>query len=314
MHAAAVISIIVALTVTGCVEDGAPSQAARDTAASATAQAEEPPTTAPIGLAAPVLPLGRSWTYAADEFYYGERTITVVVAKVTPTGYLLAASAREQLPPEIAWGDQFWFGERDLDLNRVETADRSAWIGFDFPLVDGKTWSSGRWNVTARATQVETPDGVVAGFRMTRDTDRGTVFWEYAPAVAYLTRYYAEFDGVVFTDLKLKQVGRSTEWAWYERGPRASAADTPGEAAVLDVPPGYDAVILSAGAARGGRVSVVLPPTSGAAPWSFTTDASETWEHAILPAHEGKWGLVVASEDSAFAGIWAHTVRWLTHP
>ncbi|HVM45266.1 MAG TPA: hypothetical protein VM582_04970, partial [Candidatus Thermoplasmatota archaeon] len=91
--------------------------------------------------------------------------------------------------------------------------------------------------------------------------------------------------------------------------------------AVLDVPEGYDHVIVSAGGTTGGRVRLDGP---GGASWSTEFDGAEAWRHAMLPATPGKWTGIAAGRpfvpeapplpaDAPLGWSYMHVapVRWL---
>ncbi len=303
---------VLTIALAGCVTDDAPSVAAGDSNEATPPPATEQDATGVAMTEAPVLPVGRAWTYETTHLYDGDGPITIVVARATPTGYLFAGATTADLVGEVAWG-RVWFGERDLGLRLLPRGpDPLGWKGFDFPLFDGKTWDMGRYDVTARATSVSTPNGPEDGYRIERTVEDGLVYWDYAPSVGYFTRFHSEYAGVVYADLRLASMSTANAWTWYDLGPRGQSAESPGGAAQLEVPAGYDAVVISAGASRGGRIDVLPPATSREAPWTFASDTDEAWAHAVYPAHEGAWTFATSDRNDGFGGVWLQVAKWVT--
>lgn len=236
---------------------------------------------------APELRAGQAWTYEGKEFYNEDTSFTVVVAQVTGEGYLFAGGAEDDLVYEALWWSM-WYGMHDRSLNRVDF-DRPF---LSFPLRDGASWPlSDTTTLTARAAEVDTPLGKDAGFVIEGADERRSLRVEYSPRAQNIVRLVTTgADGTVWSDLRMTRVAQAQPWVWYELGPLAVASN-PHEPALLDVPEGYDHVIVSAGGTEGGRARVDTP---GGPSWSVEFSGDETWRHGMLPAEPGRWVGAVA--------------------
>lgn len=266
-----------------------------------------PPAGATSG-GAPTLPIGRSWTYAYESLYDGDQDITVVVARGSGGGYLFAGKSAEDLSGEVLWGRQ-WLGPHDSQL--MDTDQRS--LLFSFPLEHGKSWEyrSGL-TVTATAATVATPSGSEPGFVIEGRQSENDIHVraEYAPSVGYFTSFLWEGGGRVIEKLTLKAQGVSETATWFRPGPSAFADGTTPTVKVLDVPAGFDLVLMSGGAENGGRVALTPPLTSGETPWTFESEGAESWSQTSFEAFEGRWSLSAAS-GQGFAMGTSKAVAWL---
>ena len=250
--------------------------------------------TAAGGMPAPVLPVGRAWTYQAALFYNPDEELTIVVSEVTPGGYRFSAGAQDDLVHHALWGNE-WFGPHRADLG----ADGYAYKPFDFPLVDGKSWAwSEKLTVTAKAADVRTPAGIEPGFVIEGATERVNLRYAYAPSVGYYVDYLFEVDGVPREALRLVRMDEGKQdWVWFELGDVTVVPD-PHEPHAFEVPAGFDEVLVSAGGLKGSRATVVPPGGAGGA-WQQEFPAQdETWAHGVLPATEGRWVASVQGRPS----------------
>lgn len=254
----------------------------------------------------PDLSVGTAWTYSQKGTYDTAQEITVVVANKDASGYLFAAGTEAQLVSSAIWGAD-WYGHHKLNLAQDEAGRVGPGI-LEFPLFDGKSWDLHGRSMVARATNVTTPGGTSPGFVITGARNASVLTVEYAPSVGYVTRYHIDISGQPFWDLTLTKVDHNhAGWVWFKAGPRLEQGNhdlslpvsppapvplTPvASANSLDVPAGFDAVLVSAGSA-GGRVELRGP--DGAA-WSFENGGAEKWTQSILPGTAGKWALAAAS-------------------
>lgn len=279
------VALALALILAGCVGASAtpppkPTPMARSDGGSAGATSRD---ALPKNVTAPVLPVGRAWTYEGAEFYNEDTKFDVVVARADEKGYLFAAGAEDDLVYNALWGGP-WLGERSLSLDSSVVK----WHLLDFPLADGKTWTVADGLVaTARAADVATPRGTEPGFVIEGKSDRGgSLRAEYAPSIGNVVKYDETWsNGVVGEAWRMTAVKDNAKWVWYELGTPASAGG-PDQPAKLDVPAGYDAVIASAGGTQGGRTMLEGP---GGAQWSYDFQGAESWHQATLPATPGSW-------------------------
>ena len=306
MRAWAVLAVVTAL-VTGCTDaDPGGQNGANDTA-----DAREDPgrETIPEGVGAPELVVGTSFTFRNDGIYDGEERFTTVVARADERGYLLAGATEADLPSVIAWGRPF-FGEKGRELTEREGEGM-----YDFPLVDGKTWSWGELEVTATAARVVTPGGAEDGFEMRTTTAGGTIItWTYAPSIGFLTQWSWGNERGMYENALLESVGTSTSWVWYEELGRFRtgkvAPDVPLDAQTFEPPGGTDAWAVSAGGMPGNHV-VVTPPPGAGQPWTFESADGEAWATTILPAAAGPWTLEAAWPQEGYAHAEIVAVTWL---
>lgn len=237
----------------------------------------------PASISAPVLPSGRAWTYEGTEFYNEDTKFDVVVLRADEKGYLFGGGAEDDLVYEAVWGGR-WYGERTPKLDPAESGRHL----LDFPLSDGKSWaySDDGLTLTARAKEVATPRGLLPGFVIEGRSDAVTMHAEYAPDIGNLVALRVVYaDGIVGQDVRMTQMREGVKGLWYEGGPRAAtdAANT----LTLDVPPGFDAVLVSAGGMKGGRAALAGP--TGAHWQRDFPEEAETWKQGILAADVGRW-------------------------
>lgn len=238
--------------------------------------------------APPLHPVGRAWTYRGVQEYDPEPEVTVVVAQANEDGYLFAGAAPKDLVYEALWADPL-YGPHDRAL--VRTDFERKWLSF--PLYDGKTWAyTDTMSLTARRASLETFNGTEEGFVIEGSNGAITRRWEYAPALGVIVRHVTtRADGTVIDDYALTSVREGSPWVWYEVAEIGQAVAE--EPALLEVPEGYDNVILSAGGAEGGHVQVRGPTGET---WSTTFDGAEEWRHGMLPATPGRWSAAIVGE------------------
>lgn len=269
---------------------------------------------------APDLPVGRAWTYAATLRYNPDTEFTVVVASRDANGYLFAAASEDDLLTAAVWTEE-WYGPRDASLNL------EGWHLLDFPLKDGKTWEAipEFLTVTARAAPVSTPFGSEPGFIIEGVNENGfRARYEYAPSVGYLTSLHTSVGERPLDQITLTRMGDAKEWVWFERGPAAYVGgDHPwpapppvrppsAGAAPFEVPAGHDALVVSAGGARGGRVAVQPPANGATGPWTYQSDGNEAWQTAALAPTAGTWSLAVQDPPQTGWGyVGVAAVKWV---
>jgi hypothetical protein len=286
-----------------------------------------PPSGVNFSAERPQLPIGRSWTYRLSLVYDTAKEVTVVVARQDADGYLFAGASQQDVVGDAMWG-RFWHGPHTLDLADKEEGGHP----FDFPLHDGKSWAYSRtMNVTAHAAQVSTPGHSERGFAIegqASDASGNTrhIRYEYAPSVGYVTSFTFDVNGNRGMELALTKTGMATGYTWYTAGPAAGACNDPlppvpppsvppppSAPATLSVPAGFDAVIVSAGSAGGGRVVIAPPAASASQPWTFENAGEERWDSAILPGTEGTWalGTLLPPGNVGFACGRIEAVAWI---
>lgn len=256
---------------------------------------------------APDLRVGTAWTYRASGEWETEPSFTVVVAKRSSRDYLFAAARAEDLPGQVAWGRP-WFGWRDAELNALpsehpQDVDRL----FDFPLHDGKSWSTSAGTAVASAADVPTPRGPLPGFVIAVRSGDVHAEWSFVPAIGFLAHYRLAFGERIVSDVAIESVGEREDWHWYERKVGLDLEGT--TTGVLHVPADADAVVGSVGGH--GSAAVVIQPPDGREPWVFRADAERVNVGFVLDAAPGPWSVstAAASEGSAYARPVA--VNWI---
>jgi hypothetical protein len=282
------------------------------------ATAPPPPTptpfpTTPGPTAEPAVPAlfpGEAFTYKTSGIYNTGREETLVVASRNASGYLFAGASKEDLYESAVWGRE-WTGPHTLGFDPVGEDARHL---FDFPLAEGKSWAFSK-DVTVVAHK--TP----AGYHIQASGGKSTVSYDYDASVGFLSRYHSSAERP-YDAIDLVKASRVTGYAWYVPGPAADAGTgapapvprgTPApDVATLDVPAGFDAMLLSPGGTSG---SVTVTPPGGAQPFSWQAAAGgESWAYAALPATEGKWVLAAApgSDPNGFSFVRAVAVKWVS--
>lgn len=282
------LALVLALLLPGCLggDADAPATPSAPTPTAA-ASVRSVPDGASTAAEVAALPVGRAWTYEGVEFYNPETEWTVVVARADEDGYLLAGGSEAEIVYAALWGGR-WYGEVDRHLMRSATVRE-----LDLPLHDGKTWEMHEgYALTARAAEIATPLGTMPGFIVEGKGEGEASFrGEYVPEIGNFVRLKEVWtSGRIGQDVRMTRVADGAKWVWHELGARVETG-TPQSPVQLDVPAGFDQVIVSAGGRDGSRAFVQGP---GGAQWTNEFTAEETWVHAMLPATEGKWAATVA--------------------
>lgn len=269
-----------------------------------TGSQDEGPRPAPL----PSLGPGAAWTYESTGLWNVPEDLTIVVARASSKGYLFAGGAPIDLVEDVHW-NRTWLGPQTLELN-PRGGDEEIRL-FDFPISDGKTWSSRDGTVTAEATTLETPLGTFEGYQMTLEGTDTNATWTYAPRVGYLVTYTAELGDQTVLDLALKSVQARENATWYTAHGRALALGGPSSGSI-EVPSEANTVSIVAGGRDGGQVTVFPPATSQQAPWTFEAEGEERWIYDRRPPAEGTWRMTVNHGPSGYAGGGIAAVNWTT--
>lgn len=189
--------LLVLAPLAGCVGSDAPSEA-DPTSPSAT----QAPSEASQGLTAPTWRLGDHWTYQSNPS--GE--VTFVVTGETSSGWILDTTSREVAFLD-ARSDVSFLGERDkATLAGSQNGTEVAY--FDWPLVEGKSWTT-TWDGVEREITVDRVEDQTA--RLTaRQGDRLAVEYTYdadAKTMASFTFYDA--NGTETASAELRSTGEN---------------------------------------------------------------------------------------------------------
>lgn len=143
------------------------------------------------GIEAPEWEVGDAWLVSFDG---GDPMCWLVVAVATEEGYRQGVTCDgdvdEYFAADIAARGNGFAGSFSRDLEGLDEGDEVRW--FDWPLTDGKTWSTslGSFEVDAIATftQVEGAEGEEPGYTIEMtDPDSGTtvVTYDFVPSLAW---------------------------------------------------------------------------------------------------------------------------------
>ncbi len=308
MHPAVLIALSLLLILPGCLgsdPDEPPGDGVPD-------EPDEQPEQA-NGTGPPELVPGMAWTYTSSGVYNTGGEVTIVVARADEDGYLLAGQDPADLVEQIVWGNPI-LGPLDRELNPIPSEEGGTWMAFDWPLVDGKTWTDeeGRTH-TVEARTLETPAGSTDGFLLTRTSEGGSnVTWTYAPSIGYLTSFELESRGVVWERFDLVGMGSAGSWTWFERFERFEAGGDQATAEPFEVPGERDALVVSAGGRDSARVVLTPPPGSGGEAWNYQAPEDQAWTYGVLDAHPGTWLAGTAAPEDGFGWFAAEAVTWIT--
>jgi hypothetical protein len=255
--------------------------------------------------ALPKLKAGMTFTFEGQFLYDQLDKFTIVVVNTTD-GQLFAGSTPEDTRYAAIWGHLLW-GPRDANLN-----DEYAKI-LSFPLFDGKTWDVYEgMTVVARAADVRTPLGSEAGFVIEGTRDHYAISADFAPSIGYLTHFETRSNEALQDSVSMTAIGTATEGTWFETGSDVYAVynEPP---ATLDVPPGFDAVIISAGGLGGARA--VGGPVAASTPWSWENPSmEETWESVAMEATPGPWVYQALAPADGWVYMRSLPVKWTPLP
>lgn len=266
---------------------------------------------------------------------------TTVVVHRTGTDYGVAAVDRNAAIVDAHF-DMFLVGTVDLSLN---PPDADAFQMFDFPLEDGKTWSTSfdyfgtQHPLTMTATAIDNagdPAGATPGFRITGEGEGGVrVEYVYSPLskwVTSLTMEAVDFNGEPFTmmELTLQESGANFQGTFvllemtpiYQRFLVPIAPDP----ALQPVPP-VDTITVADGFTFVQRVVGVFPfsfeglppvgaqvvglvdPAGAPTPYLYTGGDDMLAIEYDEPAVAGDWHVAYAGHGTlaAFVGFWGFT-------
>lgn len=188
---------LLTVAVPGCLgTDDSTSQTALDPASDAggPAAGTDGQATTPLPAEAPAWEIGRWWAWTHDD---GESTFewTLAVTEDRGDAWLLAPDAVE--PARFnAMFDWYVFGEMSKD--RLTDEDAGGLVFYDFPLSDGKTWTSTfapgvlDWEVTHTATYaptIATAMGLLPGYTIEAVVNGTTFFaYDYVPEIGWFSQ------------------------------------------------------------------------------------------------------------------------------
>ncbi len=140
--------------------------------------------------AAPQWTHGDHWTYNINfDLGFGELLgdQTTLVLHATQGGYSVAAADRNAAIVD-QYFDQFFVGQLDTDLNPVD--QDGGFQMFDFPLEDGKTWTTQVTTQNGSADLAMTVSkGPGATFEIVGEADGASVAYTYSPQAQWITSY-----------------------------------------------------------------------------------------------------------------------------
>jgi hypothetical protein len=313
MRAAVILVLLLAgAALVGCLGDDAAPTDAPEAAPEDPPEPEAPqPPETSQGVQAPELAEGTAFTFDAAGAFNRLGSVTVVVASNTSEGYLFTGATPEDLVEEVVFS-RAWLGELDASLNRLGDDGEPVWRFFDWPLEDGATWTvveDPDVEVTAERTDVPTPSGPAAGFRIHGEGGDSALEYTYAPEVGYLTSLTWTILDTTLFDLTLTGVGTSETALWYEAGPRASTCGDPTSstpvtptATTLEVPGDADAVVAASGSVGEGETVAQPPPSAnGSQPHVVQHGPEEQWFYDELPGRSGTWELTARGQPGPVA-------------
>lgn len=248
----------------------------------------------------PSLSPGLAWRYNVTGHAAAVDETTVVVARAGQAGYLFAGSSPSDLHGEVT-RNRSWLGWQTEGLNPKGDGPRL----FDFPLEDGKTWSSPEGTVTAERAEIEAPMGTFEGYRMTVDGVNRT--WTYAPDVGYLVTYEEGRDEVPMVRLGLESVGTRANATWYT-SEATLRLDGPGDG-TADVA-NASAIVLAGGGDPGATVAATAPTTSQQGPWVTQVREGSSWAYERRAPAEGTWRLSASAPPEGTVGAALAAVTW----
>lgn len=134
-----------------------------------------------------------------------EGTSRLVVTEATDDGYVTGLTDRDQERIDIYWSNDPLLGSLDRDLNADLASEPDPPAVLDWPLTDGRTWTTEgygigpgwTWSFNAtRVDAVETPAGPRAGYRIVGESPMNmTVEGAYVPSIGSLTSYRVTWEG-----------------------------------------------------------------------------------------------------------------------
>lgn len=251
---------------------------------------------------APVWVKGDAWTI--ESYGVGASRSTLVVAHADGSSYQFATTS-----DDLAMFDAIF----DISyIGRIRASDLAGHQQdqpiqfFQFPLADGKTWST-TWDgneVALRAgfvPAIDSPAGKLPGFVIQGSTADGSTYvtYDYVPSLRWLSRMeFAEGYG-------FKVVGSTTNWtgevksaqskALLQLGSETPAASVPAGAFTVD-PDQFAVVMMTAGFTEAQlRATAVVAPdnTEHAGPYvTGSPTPSGEFEVVMLPPIAGQWKVV----------------------
>lgn len=299
--------VLLAAATAGCLSDeGSPTTAPEDgpqTDPGDGGSDDAPTDDADAGASRPSLAPGIAWRYRTTGTWHAADELTVAVARVGERGYLMAGGSPADLVEETLW-NRTWNGWHTTDLN---PKGEDAPVLFDWPLEDGKTWSTPAGTVTIEKATVETAAGTFEGYRMTLDGDVNRT-WTYAPEVGYLVTYEQARGETTLLGLELEAVETRGNATWH-RTPASARVEA--AAATIAVDGNASTVLVSGGGDPGATASASPPVDSGQGPWATTVQDEPSWAYERREPAAGEWRIssTPPPEGQASAAIAAPT--WL---
>lgn len=252
------------------------------------------------GARRPSLSPGLAWQYNATGRAVASDEVNVVVARAGQAGYLFAGATPEDLHGE-ATRNRSWLGWQTEDLNPKGEGPHL----FDFPLEDGKTWSTPAGTVTAERETLDTDLGSFEGYRMTVDGVDRT--WTYAPAVGYLVSYEETRGDATMVKLELEAVDTRENATWYT--PESAVHLQGANDGTADVE-NASTVLLAGGGDPGATVSVTPPATGMQGPWITQVRDAPSWAYEEREPVEGTWRVSASAPPEADVGAALVAVTW----
>lgn len=300
-----------------------PSALADDVEALADMLANDP---ANATVAAPVWSVRDAWTFTTGSPGGESASNTFVVTAASGTTYTLAPTATESAVYDALFDVSFIGPTRASDL--AGSQHGTAVKFFDFPMADGKSWTT-TWDgfelqVTAKANpRIDTPRGPQPGFDIVASLPDGSahVTYNYVPAVKWwttiifsegwghtLTEFKQNWTGVAYTPVA-KQV--------FSLAPVGPATHTPGQQFTVDEGQAVLAIVLMGHTEHQARAITLVDPNHAPVPLPGGEDVmvdpatrSEFRVDMIDAPAPGQWGIAMAMahEPDGFMMVAGHQV------
>lgn len=272
------------------------------------------------------LPLARWFSWEMNGWM--DSDWTTIVADETPQAYLFEVDE-----PNVAVFESMWqwstIGPHDKH-ELTERTDEDAFVYYEFPLHDGKTWST-VWTlsgedieVTHQATYheaIDTGEGTFPGFEIEASTDdAGTWSYDYVPAIGWMTHLsFERSDGVTEFELDLTGWGDGWEGTTYSADvdlltstfqsvraiPEPGAEPNPH--AAFEASEGLDRLFLqtAAWASAGASQTTIVDPTGTIEQEQAVNpepDGAFAYSADFYEPHPGAWNVLFTSAGANTGG------------
>lgn len=275
---------------------------------------------------APVWNVRDAWTVTTGSPGGESASNTFVVTASSGTTYTLASTGVEPAVYDALFDISFIGPMRASDLAGSQAG--AAVKFFDFPLTNGKTWST-TWDglevrVTATANpRIETPRGPQPGFDIVAALPDGTphATYNYVPAVKWWTSVtFSEGWGHTVTEFKENWTGTAyapVSKEVFSLAPVGPATHTPGQQFKVDEGQAVLAIVLIGHTEHQARAITLVDPNHALVPLPGGDDVmvdpavrSEFRVDMIEAPAPGQWGILMAMahEPDGFMMVSGHQI------